>query len=249
MTNEEMQPIPPGPRRTRPRIPDQEFYAPLFSPWNGYGDFADYYGAAKDHTLVSADRCYLLLSLARQARQLPGCWVECGVYRGGTAILLAKVLANYNSNTSLHLFDTFQGMPAADPSIDFHQRGDFADTTLEGVRNRVLTSTAVDRQRLFFHAGTIPESFEDAKHEMGSQISLAHIDVDIYQSVLDCCEFVYPRLVPSGFLLFDDYGFPSCAGARKAVDEYFTGKSEVPVVLPTGQALIFRVDDSSVHGA
>jgi len=58
-----------APRRARPDIPDQEFYS-LFSPWYGYGDFGYYYDAAKDHTLVSADRCYLLLLLARQAWRL-----------------------------------------------------------------------------------------------------------------------------------------------------------------------------------
>jgi len=43
-----------------------------------------------------------------------------------------------------------------------------------------------------------------------------------------------------GFIVFDDYGFPSCPGARAAVDEFFSGKSYFPLCLPTGQALVFK---------
>jgi O-methyltransferase len=66
------------------------------------------------------------------------------------------------------------------------------------------------------------------------------VDVDILDSVKACCEFLYPRLQAGGFLVFDDYGFPSCPGARQAVDRYFRDKREVPLVLPTGQAVVFR---------
>ena len=40
-------------------------------------------------------------------------------------------------------------------------------------------------------------------------------------------------------MIFDDYGFPTCPGARQAVDEFFADKREVPFVLPTGQAVVF----------
>jgi O-methyltransferase len=46
-------------------------------------------------------------------------------------------------------------------------------------------------------------------------------------------------------MIFDDYGFPSCPGARKAVDEFFGGKPETPIVLGTGQALIVRMPGPS----
>ena len=40
-------------------------------------------------------------------------------------------------------------------------------------------------------------------------------------------------------MVFDDYGFPTCPGAKAAVDEFFHGRKEVPLVLPTGQAVVF----------
>ena len=42
-------------------------------------------------------------------------------------------------------------------------------------------------------------------------------------------------------MIFDDYGFPSCPGARQAIDEYFMDKPEKPLILATGQAVVFKL--------
>ncbi len=215
-------------------IPDAEFYAPLFSPWKGYGEFAEYRKLAQPYTLVSPDRLYVLLGLARHAVQLQGDFWECGVYKGGTARMLAEFLGrNARPGVKLHLFDTFSGMPETEQEVDVHKKGDFSDTSLAAVKQIVANGARVE-----FHPGWIPESFRDVPDR---PIALAHVDVDIYRSVWDCCQFIYPRLQLGGVIVFDDYGFPSCPGARKAVDEYFEGKPETPIILGTGQALAIRL--------
>lgn len=216
-----------------PSIPDGEFYTPLFSPWNDYGDFARYRALAAPYTLVSRDRLYVLYSLALNAIHLRGDFWECGVYKGGTARMFAEFLvANARADVKLHLFDTFSGMPETDKVLDIHRKGDFSDTNLETVR-RVVGNP----ERVVFHPGWIPDTFRDMSH---AQIALAHVDVDIYRSILDCCEFIYPRLKAGGVMVFDDYGFATCPGARKAVDEFFGDKPETPIVLQTGQAMAIR---------
>jgi O-methyltransferase len=219
-------------------VPDRNFYAPLFSPWLGYGQFKALLGCIKPYTLVSADRCYVLYSLASQALSLEGDIWECGVYKGGTAILFSELIASKKQTESkLHLFDTFQGMPETHPEKDMHRKGDFKDTSLSAVQNLVGKEDLV-----CFHEGLIPDTFAGLED---SKISFAHIDVDIYQSVLDCCEFIMERLAHGGFMVFDDYGFPSCPGAREAVDEFFRERQEKPLVLPTGQAIVFNSFKSS----
>ena len=215
-------------------IPDAEFYKPLFSPWLGYAEFKALRELAGPDTLVSPDRCYVLYTLTKQALGLGGDIWECGVYRGGTAALLAELVASgRDPRQKLHLFDTFQGMPETDPARDVHHRpGDFADTTLAVVRERVGHDDVT-----VYHEGLIPDTFAGLE---SSQIALAHVDVDIYKSVLDCCSFIVPRLVRGGFVIFDDYGFPTCPGARTAVDEYFENRPERPLVLPTGQAVVIK---------
>ena len=223
-------------RKKRPPvtgIPDAEFYTPVFCPWLGYGEFKHYYDRAKQHTIVSMDRFYTLFTLASQALSLPGDIWECGVYKGGTAILFAELIASKAcAEKKLHLFDTFQGMPETDPEKDLHRLGDFADTSLSAVMERVGRPDTVR-----YHPGFIPETFAGLET---AQIAFAHIDVDIYQSILDCCQFILPRLTLGGFMVFDDYGFPSCPGARAAVDEFFKDRPEKPLVLSTGQAIIFK---------
>ena len=218
----------------RARGPDlgsaTDLYRPRYSPWLDKRAFGSLYAQIQPFTLVDSARCFVLHSLARQARHLPGEYWECGVYRGGTALLLGMVAAEVER--PLRLFDTFEGMPTPDPERDWHAAGDFSDTSEESIRRLVCYP------RTLIHKGRIPATFKGLESRI---IAIAHVDVDLYQSVLDCCSFIYPRLTAGGFMLFDDYGWPTCVGARLAVDEFFADKPEVPLVLTTGQALVVRL--------
>ena len=215
----------------RKHIPNAALYQPLFSPWVGK-QFTRYYAIAAPRTLVSADRCYVLYTLLRQALTLGGDVWECGVYRGGTAAMLAKIISESGTDKKLFLFDTFAGMPATDKGRDLHQEGDFSDTSAEQVEAFInAPDVAVLRK------GYIPDTFAGLESH---RIALAHIDVDIYKSVIDSLEFIWPRLSSGGFVVLDDYGFPSCPGALQAVDEFFARTLAYPLCLHTGQALVFK---------
>ncbi len=213
-------------------IPDRAFYDGVFSPWKGYGDFGPVFADIRPYTRVSPDRAWVLWSLARQALALDGAFYEAGVFRGGTARMFAALLRQAPQPRELHLFDTYAGMPETDPERDLHRAGDFSDTSLAGVRKAVGTDPFIH-----YHPGFVPDTFAGRE---GDRIAFAHIDLDIYPGILASCEFIYPRLASGGFLVFDDYGFMSCPGARQAVDEFFAARPEVPLVLPTGQAVVFK---------
>jgi O-methyltransferase len=217
-------------------VSDAGLYQPLYSPWLGEPSFERVYQRARPFTLVSRDRCYVLWRTLMQAMHLNGEIVECGVFRGGTALLEAETLRTQESIRHLHLFDTFAGMPATTSGIDRFEPGDFGGTSIGSVQALLSPYDFVD-----FHAGYMPDTFEGLDV---NRIAWAHIDVDIYKSVRDCIEFVYPRLLPGGYMVFDDYGFPSCASARRAVDEAFAGRPEVPLCLPTGQCLVVKLDSA-----
>lgn len=213
-------------------VPDRELYQPRFLPWLGEGDFARLYRVAEPRSLVARDRAYVLHTMLKQSLHIPGHVWECGVYRGGTAAMFARMLAEAASDKRLFLFDTFDGMPATDPDKDRHRQGDFADTSLEAVRAYVGQP-----ERCVFRPGWIPATFQGLEAEC---IAFAHIDVDIHQSVLDCLGFIWPRLSVGGFVVLDDYGFFTCPGARAATDEFFARRAAVPLCLASGQAVVFK---------
>ena len=128
---------------------------------------------------------------------------ECGVYKGGTAYALAGF------KRKLRLFDTFNGMPEVSEYDNFHKQGDFSDAVIPDIKEASI------------YVGKIPETFKCLDN---CEIGFAHIDVDIYQSVKDCIEFILPRLAKDGIIVFDDYGFRTCKGAKKAVDELLGNK-------------------------
>jgi O-methyltransferase len=184
----------------------------------------------RPRTIVDDERCFMLFQLALAASRLPGDVAEVGVYRGGTARLLARTTAP--SGKTVRLFDTFAGMPSTDPVRDSHRSGDFGDSPLDDVR-----AYLADCPNVSFHPGLFPPT---ATQFEATSFCFAHIDVDIYASVRDCCEFFYPRTVAGGVLVFDDYGFRSCPGAKQAVDDFFASRPERPWWLPTGQAVVIR---------
>ncbi len=138
-----------------------------------------------------------------------------------------RIFAELLPDRPLHLFDTFEGMPETDPDRDLHKHGDFADTSEASVRSYLSGFTNVN-----IVAGLIPDSLRVVSDRT---FSFVHIDLDIYCAIKSACEFFYPRLVSGGTLLFDDYGFPSCPGARAAVEEFFADKPEIALVMPTAQ--------------
>lgn len=225
-------------RRRVPDIPDRKAYRPLlryqplFSPWFSDTLFVSAFKTARPFMMLDTERAWIVWSMARQCSHLAGDFLEAGVYRGGSALLIWRALQAEGVKRSFHLFDSFAGLPAPGDR-DRHAEGDLSDTSVEDVR-----SLFAETQAGVLHQGWIPETFRDCG--VGA-VAFAHVDLDLERSVLDACEFIYPRLQHGGIIVFDDYGFPSCPGARAAVDAFFEDLPEVPLVLPTGEAVVFRL--------
>lgn len=211
----------------------------VFSPWYEPEFIRDVFAPVSKLTLLTEDRCYLLDRLVHQSALLDGDMAECGVYKGGGALLIARAIvaarsANGRPAVELLLFDTFEGMPdTTGVDAKVHSAGDFGDTSLEAVA-KVMSpfSFATLRQ------GLIPASLSGLESR---RFSFVHIDVDLYRSTIDCLEFFYPRLVPGGIMVFDDYGVRIYEHAeKKAVDEFFASKIEKPISLTNGQTLVIK---------
>lgn len=133
----------------------------------------------------------------------PGCIVELGVYKGGSAIYLAEVARA--QGRKLFLYDTFTGIPVKD-EVDPHGIGDFGDTSAHAVAEAIPDAVLV------------PGIFPDSLIEM-PPIAFCHVDADQYRSVKAACEHFGPRMAKGGMMVFDDYR--QLEGATRAVDECF----------------------------
>ena len=225
-----LEPEPEAPQEPQPPPADEPTFGQQLPLWNTDAEFQALRREMEGHTLVSDVDSYFSYHLAHNARSLPGEVAEVGVYKGGTARMLAKVFEP--TGKTVHLFDTFAGMPPTDPTKDLHRESDFGDVSLEGVSEYLR-----DCPNVRLHQGFFPATAGPIENET---FCFVHADVDIYRSVLDCCRFFYPRLVAGGVIIFDDYGRNSCPGAKEAVDEFFGDTPEQPVYVPTGQAFVVK---------
>jgi len=161
-----------------------------------------------------------ILSLASAAvEKLDGSLAEVGVYTGGSAKLIALV----KGQRELHLFDTFEGLPApgrGDPRI-FRERQFSA-------RMEAVQSYLSNFPNVHFHRGLFPST---ATPVADRRFCFVNLDVDLYESTKAGIEFFYQRLVPGGILMSHDY---HAAGVRRAFDEFFADKAEIVVQQPAG---------------
>jgi len=198
---------------------------------------------AADRSILHKIRPFTMTTLARQMalldatryiarRNIPGCFVECGVWRGGSSMAAALALLDAGERSrTLHLFDTFDGMTA--PRDE--------DKTLDGVSARTYLDE--DRSR----AGSVwaVAGYEEVLRNMASTgypveqirlvkgpveqtvpaecpvepIALLRLDTDWYESTKHELTYLFPQVSVGGVVIIDDYGHWD--GARKAVDEYF----------------------------
>lgn len=171
-----------------------------------------------------------LYQLVLGSAKLAGDLAEVGVYRGGSA----KLIASLKGDKPLHLFDTFAGMPPVRPDLDRHQAGDFADTSLDAVKKYLSAFSG-----LHFHPGFFPDSARDLA-QTPVRFSLVHLDVDIYESTKAGLTFFYPRMVKGGLILSHDYRSLRCAGVKQAFDEFFADRPEPVIELWKTQCLVVR---------
>lgn len=213
---------------------------------------------ARSETQVSAWKSFIrvqsALNLAHyflHALGVPGQRIECGVFRGFSALLLcetARAVCGY-AGEDLHLVDSFAGFPPpeAEDFIPLEQGGrtinGAAFSAGDGAASEAHVRTLLSEfPRASIHRGWIPQvlsALPDAAW------SFVHIDVDLYAATRACLEYFHPRLVHGGIIVCDDYGSTLFPGARSAWDE-FCGAAGLPfVVLETGQSVMINSRQSS----
>lgn len=169
-------------------------------------------------------RHMVLVEHVRQIAALQGDIVECGCFRGLSSWMICQTLREEfgpYDGSGFHIFDSFEGLSVPveedtlQPDMKDHER--LASMMTPG---RFACSEEIVRQNLGafpgiqYHPGWLPQSLQGQAER---RYRFVHLDVDLYEPTLGALDYFYPRLVPGGMILSDDYGWP---GSRKAFDEF-----------------------------
>jgi hypothetical protein len=197
-------------------------------------EFLGIYDRCRDATMTSIERMYALYSSVLYVvdNDIAGDFVECGVWRGGSVMLMAlTLLARGRTDCTLWLYDTFTGMtaPSGDDVQEMSGRTAAAilaerpradDDPFWGIAPRAiveenLVRTGYPADRIRIVEGDVLETIPAAAPD---RIALLRLDTDWYGSTRHELEHLYPRVVPGGAVIVDDYGY--WRGARRATDEH-----------------------------
>ena len=220
---------------------DEVAYPPDFTP-----EDIELCEAVKGWTLTTPERIVALRDAVRFVTEagIPGAFVECGVWRGGSMQVMARTLAASGvADRELYLFDTFEYMPepserdvdawghsALDDWRQVQVEGESASDPafwfkpFEEVKSK-LYACGYPADRFHFVKGLVEQTVPDRAPEA---IVLLRLDTDYYESTKHELMHLVPRIAPGGVLIIDDYGH--FRGARDAVDEYL-GSTGLVVLL------------------
>lgn len=212
--------------------PSYRFKWPQMDWWSDehFNHYLEQFGEADG---MNSDRRWMLNQLLHLADSVPGDTAECGVFSGASSHIICQ--ANKYATCQgkrHHMFDSFEGLSKPEGVDGVHwTTGDLAcgvEQVKENLHGFHLTE---------YYPGWIPDRFSDVEE---LQFSFVHIDVDLHQPTGDSIAFFYPRMTAGGVILVDDYGFTSCPGATKAVDEFLADKPEMMMRLSGGGGFIVK---------
>ena len=206
-------------------------------------DATEIISLVQPYTMTSIERLNTLITAVKYivSNNIKGSIVECGVWKGGSSMATAYMLQKLSdTQRELYLFDTFEGMPPpSDKDISYFNvyasnllESENKETqqiyrcyaSLEEVKDN-LYSTNYPSDKINFIQGKVEDTIPDRAPE---KIALLRLDTDWYESTRHELEHLFPRLVPGGVIIIDDYGY--WKGCKQATDEYFIN-SKIPLLL------------------
>jgi O-methyltransferase len=206
------------------------------------------FAKVRRNTMVGYADLSLLHNLCGRlnAQNIPGSFVECGVWRGGCA----GVMAAQSIDRFLHLFDSFEGLPEPTEAdgknaisySDGRSSGNLKTIskcvgTVEDVQ-ALFRTLDVDMGRVVFHRGWFEHTVPSAAPSLGP-IALLRLDGDWYESTKVCLENLYDLVVPGGVVILDDYNV--WEGCQKATDEFRSARKITAPMQTAGLNAWFQV--------
>lgn len=166
--------------------------------------------------------------------KVDGVVAEFGCFEGHTAIQIAHAMKKMGDKSPFYLFDSFQGVPESTHPDDKYWKKGALTAEYEEVKKRFASFESVKIVKGYFRE-TLPD-------HANLRIKFAHVDADLYVSIKEVNAWLFGRMEKMGVIIYDDYGFETCEGAMKAVDEDLASRSDFfKWYLPTGQMMVVKL--------
>lgn len=172
-------------------------------------------------------RRFILACAGYHCAQLPGDFVECGVYQGSGVKTIVDYLGGPAFPKTFWAYDTYDTNPTE------HNFAAQKEGLFESVQKRFEGYANVRLVK-----GLLPQSLEGDSPE---KIAYLHIDLNSAEFEIAVLNVLFDRLVPGGILILDDYEWAgSYRGQKIAEDQWFDARSYRVFPLPTGQGLVLK---------
>ncbi len=203
------------------------------------------YQQVKPWSMVGESRIYKLYDIVSdlEKRKVPGAFVECGVWKGGCAAVMAAASQKYQPARQMWLFDSFEGLPKPKPEDGEKAMKEYetnpSPATIEEVR-ALFDSLQLSWEPMHAVKGWFQDTLPQNASQIGP-IALLRLDGDWYESTKQCLESLYDQVIPGGCVIIDDYG--SWPGCKQAVDEFLASRSLKPALerIGTSGSVFFYV--------
>jgi predicted O-methyltransferase YrrM len=191
--------------------------------------FRKAHARSKGRTVVSIRRKMNLYLIVRfyLAKLAGRNIIELGTWRGGNLLFMATILKKIDPTAKVYGLDTFAGMPETDKAVDLHRLGDFKDSNMDDI---LEAASAANLDNIELIKGDVRETLFEACNR--ASFGLAHIDLDIYDPIRFAQFELIKRMVPGGYLVYDDALTSTCAGATIAVEELIRSGKSVEQIYP-----------------
>ena len=216
---------------------DDPVFAAAYRQIRGSHQYDQY---ASPHTI--AWRLHTLVWAARNGLALEGDFVECGVFKGDFAWVVAQATDFARQPRTFYLYDTFEGFAPTYSGVEDYPDApgffDFADRIYrDPTIHAEVTRRFADCANIRVIRGVVPDILAEVAPE---KIAFLHIDLNSPAAEIGALEILFDRVVPGAAIVFDDYGWHLFRKQKEAEDAFMAARGYRILELPTGQGLVIK---------
>jgi O-methyltransferase len=181
-------------------------------------------------------RLHTLAWAAKNALYVEGDFVECGVFKGFCSSVILKYLDFQELPRQAYLYDTFEGLPEETSTEQEREAWDYSEHDPEDVYNGVCEKFS-RYKNVKIVRGIVPDSF---KVTVPEKIAFLHIDMNSEKAEILALEYLFDKVSPGGFIVFDDFGWTCNANQMTAELAFMNERGHHILELPTGQGVVIK---------